>query len=76
MSLTKCSLGTAAAVVGMDQTVMAGTATLAAAGMAVDHVVVVVVTDMAVDVIALARMDGPDKDLGFVPVYDESSFHQ
>jgi hypothetical protein len=74
MSLAKRYLGmevAVAVVVGMDQTAMAGTATLAAAGMVVDHVVVVVVvvvTDMVVDVIALAHMDGPNKDLDFVSV--------
>lgn len=67
-------------VVGMAQTVMVGTATPAAAGMVADHVVVVaaaaVVTGMVVDAIALAHMDGPDKNLALYQLDDESSFHQ
>jgi hypothetical protein len=78
ISLTKCYLGmevAAVLVLGMDQTVIAGTATLATTGMVVDHVVVdhvVVVTDMAVDSIWTAQI----RTLALYLLYDESPFHQ
>jgi hypothetical protein len=73
ISLTKCYLGmevAAVLVLGMDQTVIAGTATLATTGMVVDHVVVV--TDMAVDSIWTAQI----RTLALYLLYDESPFHQ